>query len=80
MINMLVCLLVQLSRSGTIGETEPGDGRVSHTSWLDQFNYPIVEKLSRRVSMLTGLHTYEGPYQNMAGESLQVLEVLEVFQ
>ncbi|KAK7065906.1 hypothetical protein SK128_008514, partial [Halocaridina rubra] len=63
--------LDNLTRANFI-EGANNEYRVTHTSWLKNKTHPILESLAKRMAYITGLHIYEGPVGNMAGEDLQV--------
>ncbi|ROT72665.1 hypothetical protein C7M84_008920, partial [Penaeus vannamei] len=63
----------KLSRSHVLAKERLSEIRVSQTAWLGNFTHPALPGINRRISYVTGLHVFEGPYENRGGEQLQVL-------
>lgn len=66
--------IFQLSRSHVLSKERMSEIRVSQTAWLDNSTHPALPRINRRISDVTGLHVFEGPFENRGGEPLQVSE------
>ncbi|XP_068233923.1 prolyl 4-hydroxylase subunit alpha-1-like [Palaemon carinicauda] len=62
-----------LQRSLVVSSERPVEFRVSHTAWLSDLRHPVLPKIAKRVSAITGLTTFQGPLNDTAVEELQVL-------
>ncbi|XP_042879085.1 prolyl 4-hydroxylase subunit alpha-3-like isoform X2 [Penaeus japonicus] len=63
----------KLTRSHVLAKERLSEIRVSQTAWLGNHTHPALPGINRRISYITGLHVFEGPYENRGGEQLQVL-------
>lgn len=65
----------KLERSVVLHETNaqgPAESRISRTAWLLDTDYPLLQKISKRVKLITGLETeYKSRFSN--AEQYQVL-------
>ncbi|XP_063615193.1 prolyl 4-hydroxylase subunit alpha-1-like [Penaeus indicus] len=63
----------KLARSHVLSKERLSEIRVSQTAWLANSTHPALPEINRRISHITGLHVFEGPFENRGGEELQVL-------
>ncbi|XP_047499497.1 prolyl 4-hydroxylase subunit alpha-3-like [Penaeus chinensis] len=63
----------KLARSHVLSKERLSEIRVSQTAWLANFTHPALPRINQRISYVTGLHVFEGPFENRGGEQLQVL-------
>ncbi|KAK3612446.1 hypothetical protein CHS0354_032055 [Potamilus streckersoni] len=64
-----------LARSYIMGDDGKGalaDMRVSQTAWLPESSHPIVDRLGRRIELITGLSTRQYPHASHS-EDFQIL-------